>query len=164
MQVNDEEDVKKNWEKLKLKEGKRSILSGVPKSLPATVKAMRLQEKAKQVGFEWENKDQVWEKVQEEITELKQAVVNWQSTNEEDLTIEHKKVEEEFGDVVFSLVNYARFLRIDAENALEVTNKKFIQRFTQMEEEVSKSGKNLVDMSLHEMDSIWNSIKKATDR
>ena len=164
VKVNDEEDVKKNWEKLKLKEGKTSILSGVPKSLPSTVKAIRLQEKARQVGFEWESKEQVWEKVEEEIGELKQAVGNWQSIGEDDLTIQHKKVEEEFGDVVFSLINYARFLRIDAENALEVTNKKFIRRFTQMEAEVTKSGKNLVDMSLPEMDFIWNSIKKATDR
>jgi MazG family protein len=160
VKVNDEEDVKRNWEKLKLKEGKQSILSGVPRSLPATVKAMRLQEKARQVGFEWENKEQVWEKVEEEIGELKAAIGNWQSANEADLTIQHKKVEEEFGDVIFSLVNYARFLRIDAENALEVTNKKFIRRFTQMEEEVTKSGKNLADLNLHEMDSIWNSVKK----
>jgi XTP/dITP diphosphohydrolase len=116
---------------LKLKEGKESILSGVPKSLPATVKAMRLQEKAKQVGFEWENKEQVWE-----------------------------KVEEEFGDVIFSLINYARFLRIDAENALEVTNKKFTRRFTEMEQQATSSGKSLTDMTLVEMDSIWNSIKK----
>ena len=162
VKVNDEEDVKRNWEKLKLKEGKKSILSGVPKSLPATVKAMRLQEKAKQVGFEWENKDQVWEKVEEEMGELKSAIGDWQSAGQGDLTIEHKKVEEEFGDLIFSLVNYARFLRIDAENALEVTNKKFIRRFTQMEEEATQSGKNLADMTLTEMDSIWNSIKKRT--
>lgn len=160
VKVDDEEDVKRNWEKIKLKEGKQSILSGVPRSLPATVKAMRLQEKAKQVGFEWENKEQVWEKVEEEIGELKGAIDNWQSANEADLRVSHKKVEEEFGDVIFSLINYARFLRIDAENALEVTNKKFIRRFTQMEEEVTKSGKNLADMNLHDMDSIWNSIKK----
>jgi len=161
VKVNDEEDVKKNWEKIKMKEGKLSILSGVPKALPSTVKAMRLQEKAKQVGFEWENKEQVWEKVEEEIGELRSAIGSWQSANEEDLTIQHKKVEEEFGDVIFSLINYARFLRIDAENALEVTNKKFIRRFTQMEEEVSRSGKNLVDLNLPEMDAIWNSIKKS---
>ena len=167
VKVNDEEDVKKNWEKLKLKEGKQSILSGVPKSLPATVKAMRLQEKAKQVGFEWENKEQVWEKVEEEIVELKTAIgsrseglVPEQTANEDDLTTQHRKVEEEFGDVIFSLINYARFLRVDAENALEVTNRKFIRRFTQMEEEVTKNGKNLADMNLHEMDSIWNNIKK----
>ncbi len=160
VKVNDEEDVKRNWEKLKLKEGKQSILSGVPKSLPATVKAMRLQEKAKQVGFEWENKEQVWDKVEEEMDELNAAIGGWQSANEQDLMAQHKKVEEEFGDVVFSLINYARFLRIDAENALEITNKKFILRFTQMEEEVTKSGKSLADMNLHEMDSIWNRIKK----
>ena len=162
VKVNDEEDVKRNWEKLKLKEGKKSILSGVPKSLPATVKAMRLQEKAKQVGFEWENKDQVWEKVEEEMGELKSAIGDWQSAGQGDLTIEHKKVEEEFGDLIFSLVNYARFLRVDAENALEMTNKKFIRRFTQMEEEATQSGKDLADMTLLEMDSIWNSIKKRT--
>jgi len=167
VKVNDEEDVKRNWEKLKLKEGKKSILSGVPKSLPATVKAMRLQEKAKQVGFEWENKDQVWEKVEEEMGELKSAIGDWLpmaigTANQDDLTIEHKKVEEEFGDLIFSLINYARFLRVDAENALEVTNKKFIWRFTQMEEEATQSGKDLANMTLTEMDSIWNSIKKRT--
>ena len=162
VKVNDEEDVKKNWEKLKLKEGKQSILSGVPKSLPSTVKAMRLQEKAKQTGFEWENKEQVWEKVEEEIGELKSAIGTWQSAGEEELTNYHKKVEEEFGDVIFSLINYARFLRVDAENALEVTNKKFTRRFIQMEEEATQSGKNLADMSLVEMDSIWNNIKKRT--
>ena len=162
VRVNDEEDVKRNWEKLKLKEGKKSILSGVPKSLPATVKAMRLQEKAKQVGFEWENKDQVWEKVEEEMGELRSAIVDWQSADHDDLTMQHKKVEEEFGDLIFSLINYARFLRVDAENALEVTNKKFIRRFSQMEEEATKSGKDLADMTLLEMDSIWNSIKKRT--
>jgi MazG family protein len=160
VKVNDEEDVKRNWEKLKLKEGKDSVLSGVPKSLPSTVKAMRLQEKAKQVGFEWENKDQVWEKVDEEMGELKEAVSDWQSAGGENLTTQHKKVEEEFGDLVFSLINYARFLHIDAENALEVTNKKFIRRFTEMEKQATSSGKNLTDMTLVEMDSIWNSIKK----
>ena len=123
---------------------------------------MRLQEKAKQVGFEWENKDQVWEKVEEEMGELKSAIGDWQSAGQADFTIEHKKVEEEFGDLIFSLINYARFLRVDAENALEVTNKKFIRRFTQMEEEATQSGKDLADMTLTEMDSIWNSIKKRT--
>jgi XTP/dITP diphosphohydrolase len=162
VKVLDDEDVKKNWEKLKLKEGKRSILSGVPVSLPSMVKAMRLQEKAKQVGFEWENKEQVWEKVEEETKELKTAIGNWQSANGEDLPGYHKKVEEEFGDVLFSLINYARFLRVDAENALEVTNKKFIRRFTQMEEEATQEGKNLAEMTLEEMDSIWNNIKKRT--
>ena len=151
--MNDDEDVKKNWEKLKLKEGKKSILSGVPQSLPATVKAMRLQEKAKQVGFEWENKEQVWEKVEEEINELKSVI----DTGQPD------KVEEEFGDLVFSLINYARFLQVDAENALELTNKKFIHRFTQMEQQALKSGKDLANMSLEEMDGIWNSIKQHRD-
>ena len=153
LKVNDEEDVKKNWENLKLKEGKKSILSGVPKSLPATVKAMRLQEKAKQVGFEWENKDQVWEKVEEEIKELKEVVDTGQQA----------KVEEEFGDVLFSLINYARFLQVDAENALELTNKKFIHRFTQMEQSALKEGKDLTNMSLEEMDDIWNSVKQHRD-
>ncbi|HTM92451.1 MAG TPA: nucleoside triphosphate pyrophosphohydrolase, partial [Flavisolibacter sp.] len=123
VEVKDDEDVKRNWEKLKIKEGKRSVLSGVPKTLPALVKAMRLQEKAKQVGFEWENKEQVWEKVKEEESELQEAIQ----------TGEQNKIEEEFGDLVFSLVNFARFLNIDAENALEITNKKFINRFSQME-------------------------------
>jgi len=162
VKVENEEDVKRNWEKLKLKEGKKSILSGVPKSLPSTVKAMRLQEKAKQVGFEWENKEQVWEKVEEEIGELRSAIGSWQSAKDEESIAEHKKVEEEFGDVIFSMINYARFLQVDAENALEVTNKKFIRRFNQMEEEATQGGKNLAEMSLEEMDSIWNNIKKRT--
>ncbi|HQW43607.1 MAG: nucleoside triphosphate pyrophosphohydrolase [Chitinophagaceae bacterium] len=150
VKVNDAEDVKKNWEKLKLKEGKKSVIEGVPKSLPATVKAMRLQEKAKQVGFEWDNKEQVWEKVEEEISELKEAIAGGSQV----------KTEEEFGDVIFSLINYARFLQVDAENALEKTNKKFIHRFTKMEEEALQSGKSLSDMTLQEMDAIWNLIKQ----
>ena len=150
VKVENEEDVKRNWEKLKLKEGKKSVLGGVPKSLPSTVKAMRLQEKAKQVGFEWDNRDQVWDKVEEEITELKEAIA----------VGEQEKIEDEFGDVVFSLINYARFLQIDAENALEKTNKKFIHRFTQMEQEALQNGKALTEMSLQEMDSIWNTIKQ----
>jgi MazG family protein len=147
--VNNEEDVKRNWENLKLKEGKKSVLSGVPGALPATVKAIRLQEKARQVGFEWENKDQVWQKVEEEISELHSAV----EKNEKD------KVEDEFGDLIFSLINYARFLQIDAENALERTNKKFISRFTKMEAEALKQSKKLDEMTLGEMDAIWNAIK-----
>jgi MazG family protein len=150
VKVQDEEDVKRNWEKLKIKEGKRSVLSGVPKTLPALVKAMRLQEKAKQVGFEWENRDQVWEKVKEEENELDQAIAE----------NDQEKIEEEFGDLVFSLVNFARFLNVDAENALEITNKKFIKRFSQMEEKAMASGKNLNEMTLQEMDSIWNQIKR----
>ena len=147
--VQDEEDVKRNWEKLKLKEGKSSVISGVPKALPALVKAMRLQEKARQVGFEWENREQVWQKVEEEIRELHEAV----ACND----AEH--IAEEFGDLVFSLVNYARFLQIDAENSLEKTNKKFIYRFSRMEEMANESGKPLHEMTLTEMDAIWNAIK-----
>jgi XTP/dITP diphosphohydrolase len=150
VQVNDEEDVKRNWEKLKLKEGKTSVLSGVPGSLPAVVKATRLQEKSKQVGFEWDNRNQVWEKVEEEIAELSDAV----KANDPD------RMEDEFGDVLFSLVNYARFLNIDAENSLERTNKKFIRRFTEMEQIALKQGKPLSEMTLGEMDAIWNLIKK----
>ena len=150
VQVKTDEDVKKNWENLKLKEGKKSVLSGVPVSLPATVKAIRLQEKAKQVGFEWQNKDQVWEKVEEEISELHSAV----EKKDKD------QIEDEFGDLVFSLINYARFLRIDAENALERTNKKFISRFSKMEAEALKQSKNLDEMTLEEMDAIWNAIKR----
>ena len=148
--VNDEEDVKKNWEKLKLKEGKQSVLSGVPKALPAVVKAMRLQEKAKQVGFEWENKDQVWEKVEEEKNELMEAIESGDQVH----------MEEELGDLFFSLINFARFLQLDAEHALERTNKKFIDRFTKMEAAALAKGKALQDMTLEEMDAIWNQIKK----
>ncbi|HOZ69799.1 MAG TPA: nucleoside triphosphate pyrophosphohydrolase [Chitinophagaceae bacterium] len=150
VQVKDDEEVKRNWEQLKLKEGKTSILGGVPVSLPATVKAMRLQEKAKQVGFEWDNKEQVWEKVEEEMGELREAIQ----------TGSQEKTEEEFGDLVFSLINYARFLRVDAENALERTNKKFIHRFTSMEKIAAESGRQLNEMTLQEMDAIWNQIKK----
>ena len=148
--VKDEEDVKRNWEKLKLKEGKTSVLGGVPKALPATIKAMRLQEKAKQVGFEWENKEQVWAKVEEETAELFEAI---ESGNRENM-------EDELGDVFFSLINFARFLQLDAENALERTNKKFISRFTKMEKEATNTGKALQDMTLEEMDAIWDKIKK----
>jgi MazG family protein len=150
VQVKDEEEVKQNWEKLKLKEGKKSVLSGVPLALPAVVKATRLQEKARQVGFEWDNRDQVWDKVTEETEELHEAIA----------ANEPHRIEEEFGDLLFSLINYARFLQIDAENALERTNKKFIARFTQMEQKALQQGKPLTDMTLAEMDAIWNSIKK----
>ncbi len=152
VKVNDAEDVKRNWEQLKLKEGKKSVLSGVPKSLPAMVKAMRLQEKAKQVGFEWENKEQVWEKIEEEEMELKKAIEKNDQNN----------IEEEIGDLFFSVINYARFLNVDAENALELTNKKFINRFTKMETAANASGKNLIDMTLEEMDAMWNDIKQQT--
>jgi XTP/dITP diphosphohydrolase len=133
-----------------MKEGKTSVLSGVPKTLPATVKAMRLQEKAKQVGFEWENKDQVWEKVKEEENELMEAIASGNTSH----------IEDELGDVFFSLINFARFLQVDAEQALERTNKKFIDRFTKMEAAAMDVGKPLQDMTLEEMDSIWNHIKK----
>ena len=151
--VADEEDVKRNWENLKLKEGKKSVLAGVPKALPALVKAMRLQEKAKQVGFEWDNKEQVWDKVEEEIGELKDAMK----------TGNQLEIEEEFGDVLFSMVNFARFLNVDAENALERTNKKITQRFTEMEDRAKTKGKDLRQMSLAEMDALWNEIKQKKD-
>ena len=151
VKVDSEEDVKRNWEKIKMKEGKSSVLSGVPSSLPSVVKASRIQEKAKQVGFEWENKADVWKKVEEEMEELKEA---------ESISLE--KTEEEFGDLLFSLVNYARFLRIDAETALEKTNRKFISRFQQMEERAKQKGKSLDEMTLQEMDEIWNDIKSKT--
>lgn len=153
VQVSDAEEVKRNWEKLKIKEGKKSVLSGVPKTLPALVKAMRLQEKARQVGFEWDNKEQVWEKVKEEEAELQGAMASG----------EQQQMEEEFGDLLFSLVNFARFLNIDAENALEITNKKFIRRFTQMEAQAQAGGKPLAHMTLQEMDAIWNQIKRQKD-
>lgn len=148
--VEDEEEVKKNWEQIKLSEGKKSVLSGVPKSLPAMVKAMRIQEKAKQVGFEWATKEEVWQKIEEEKRELLEAV---QSGKEE-------HIEEEAGDLFFSVINYVRFLKVDAENALELTNKKFIKRFRLMEESVQKKGLKLNEMTLPQMDAIWNEIKK----
>lgn len=148
--VEDEEEVKKNWEQIKLSEGKTSVLSGVPKSLPAMVKAMRIQEKAKQVGFEWSTKEEVWQKVEEEKGELLEAV---ESGKEE-------HIEEEAGDLFFSVINYVRFLKVDAENALELTNKKFIRRFKLMEESVQKKGLKLNEMTLPQMDAIWNEIKK----
>lgn len=147
--VADEEEVKRNWEKLKIKEGKKSVLGGVPPSLPAIVKATRIQEKAKQVGFEWDNKEDVWKKVEEEMGELQEAIVGGKQA----------EIEDEFGDVLFSLANYARFLQIDAEGALEKTNKKFIKRFQEMESIALASGKQLSAMSLDEMDAIWNQVK-----
>ena len=149
VKVKDDEDVKRNWEQLKLKEGKKSVLAGVPNSLPATVKAIRLQEKAKQVGFEWDHREQVWEKVEEETQELKEAVQSGDPS----------KMEEELGDLMFSLINYARFLQIDAENALERTNRKFISRFNAMEILAAEKGKTLSELSLSEMDELWNQIK-----
>ena len=162
VEVNDDEDVKRNWEKLKMKEGKTSVLSGVPKALPAMVKAMRLQEKARQVGFEWENAAQVWLKVEEETNELNEVIAEKKSFPEgsAEAAESQDKIEAEFGDLLFSLVNYSRFLQIDAEHALERTNKKFISRFQKMEEKSLQDGKALTDMTLAEMDQIWNHIKK----
>jgi MazG family protein len=148
--VNNEEDVKRNWEQLKLKEGKTSVLQGVPVSLPAIVKAQRIQEKVKQVGFEWDNKEDVYKKIEEELGELKEAIAEENQAH----------IEDEFGDVLFSLVNYARFINVDAEMALERTNKKFISRFQQMEMMAKKEGKELINMTLAEMDALWNEIKK----
>lgn len=150
VKVADEKEVKENWEKLKMKEGNKSVLEGVPTSLPSLVKAARIQEKARAVGFDWENKNQVWEKVEEEIHEFKAEV---------DSKAPFEKIEGEFGDVLFSLINYARFLEINPENALEKTNKKFIKRFQYLEAEAGKSGKKLQDMTLAEMDIYWNKAK-----
>lgn len=149
VQVKDEAQVKQNWEKLKLKEGKTSVLGGVPESLPAMLKALRVQEKTRQVGFEWDHIHQVREKVTEEITELDEAVAG----------NEQEAIEAELGDVLFSMVNYARFLNIDPEQALEKTNKKFIRRFQQMESIADAEGKKLHDMNLEEMDGLWNRVK-----
>ena len=147
VQVNGEEDVKKNWEQLKLREGKKSVLSGVPRSLPAMVKAYRMQDKTKQVGFEWENSEQVWEKVEEELAEFREAM---------DQEFSQEKREEEFGDVLFSLINYARFQGIDPETALERVNRKFKKRFEYIEANATKS---LEEMSLAEMDALWEEAK-----
>ncbi len=149
VKVKDEEEVKRNWEKLKLKEGKKSVLEGVPKSLPALVKASRIQEKVAGVGFDWEHPEQVWEKVQEELAEL----------NTEIKAGNTDKIESEFGDVLFSMINYARFINVNPENALERTNKKFIKRFQFLETAVKKEGKELSDMSLSEMDVHWEKSK-----
>ena len=149
VKVKDEKEVKKNWEKLKLKEGKKSVLEGVPKSLPAMVKAFRIQEKVRGVGFDWDNKSQIWEKVLEEIQELKVEVEN------KDLG----KIESEFGDVLFALINYARFIEVNPIDALERTNKRFIKRFQIMESKLKEEGKDLSDMNLEEMEKYWQWAK-----
>lgn len=151
IQVKNEEEVKRNWEQLKLKEGKKSVLEGVPKGLPALVKASRIQDKVAAVGFDWEHPNQVWEKVQEELQEFKDEINNK----------DFNAMEAEFGDVLFSLINYARFLKINPENALELTNKKFISRFQYLEAKAKGLGKDLKDMTLAEMDVFWNEAKKA---
>ena len=147
--VENEEDVKRNWELLKLKEGKESVLEGVPKSLPALVKANRIQDKVAGVGFDWEEPHQVWEKVQEELTELNEEIKKGNKEN----------TEKEFGDVLFSMINYARFIDVNPENALEKTNKKFINRFQYLEKAAKAEGKELSDMSLVEMDVYWEKSK-----
>lgn len=150
VKVENEEDVKRNWEQLKLKEGKKSVLEGVPKSLPALIKANRIQDKVAGVGFDWEKPEQVWEKVQEELTELNEEIKKGNKNN----------IEKEFGDVLFSMINYARFIGVNPENALEKTNKKFINRFQYLEEIASKENKKLSEMSLAEMDIIWEKSKE----
>ena len=150
VEVADEEEVKQNWENLKLKEGKKSVLEGVPKSLPAMVKANRIQDKVAGVGFDWEEPQQVFEKLKEELEELQEEV---SQDNQE-------QIEQEFGDVLFSMINYARFLKVDPESALERTNKKFIKRFQYLEGKAKEHGKTLKEMTLAEMDVYWNEAKQ----
>ncbi len=152
--VNSDEEVAQNWEQLKMKEGKDSVLSGVPVSLPALIKAYRIQDKAKQVGFEWEELDQVWAKVEEEMEELKASTETQQKE-----AFSQEKLEDEFGDLMFAMVNYARFLDIDPEAALEKTNKKFIERFRYIEQQAKEKNRDLKTMSLNEMDQLWNEAK-----
>lgn len=148
--VADEEEVKRNWEQLKLKEGKKSVLEGVPKSLPAMVKANRIQEKVAGVGFDWEEPHQVFDKVQEELLEFNTEVAKRDA----------EKMTEEFGDLLFSMINYARFLNIDPESALERTNKKFMKRFVYLEQKAQNSGQNLKDMTLDQMEAFWQEAKQ----
>ena len=149
VKVADETEVKKNWEKLKFKEGKKSVLEGVPKSLPAIVKSFRIQEKVRGVGFDWDNKTKVWDKVLEEIEELKVEIEDG----------DQDRIESEFGDVLFALTNYSRFINVNPEDALERTNKRFIKRFQIMEKMISKDGLSLADMKLSEMDIFWEKAK-----
>ena len=153
--VENENDVKRNWEQLKLKEGNKSVLGGVPLSLPALVKASRIQEKARGVGFDWDNKEQVWEKVEEELQEFKEEF-----NTSDNKPVDKEKAEAEFGDLLFSLINYARFIDINPEDALEKTNKKFIKRFQYLESKAKELGKSLKNMTLAEMDIFWNEAKK----
>lgn len=150
VEVSGEDEVKANWEKIKLKTGNKSVLAGVPRSLPSLVKAERIQDKARGVGFDWDNRDQVWEKVQEELEELKVEVDK-----------DSDRVEEELGDVLFSVINYARFIGVSPDQALERTNRKFIKRFSYLETESKKDGKSMGEMSLEEMDVYWNRAKTA---
>ena len=153
--VTSEEDVKRNWEQIKLKEGNKSVLGGVPASLPALVKASRIQEKARGVGFDWDNKEQVWAKVEEELQEFKDEF-----NVADETAIDHEKAEAEFGDLMFSLINYARFININPEDALEKTNRKFIKRFQYLESKAKDQGRQLQDMNLAEMDVFWNEAKR----
>ncbi|MBK9730141.1 MAG: nucleoside triphosphate pyrophosphohydrolase [Chitinophagaceae bacterium] len=155
VKVTSEADVKHNWEQIKMKERKKSVLEGVPASLPAVVKAFRIQDKAKQVGFEWENKVDVWKKVEEELDEFRHY-----STRENLSSAEKESMEQEFGDVLFSLINFSRFLEIDPEAALEKTNKKFISRFRMMEDTALEQKRTLKEMTLEEMDTLWNRAKE----
>jgi XTP/dITP diphosphohydrolase len=151
VKVNSADDVKDNWERIKLDEGRKSVLEGVPMSLPAMVKAYRIQDKARGVGFDWENRDQVWDKVEEEIRELKHELTNGNTP---------EKREDEFGDLLFALINYSRFIDVNPETALERTNRKFIRRFQYLEQEAAKQGRKLHEMTLAEMDEIWNKAKE----
>ncbi len=165
VKVADADEVTTNWEKLKQKEGNKGALSGVPNSMPSLLKALRIQDKARAIGFDWEDPSQVWEKVQEELAELQVEVATLSSSGggvrrtEED-NLNAVKIENEFGDVLFALINYARFLKVNPEDALEKTNKKFISRFNYMEQKILAQGKALADCSLAEMDVFWNEAKK----
>jgi len=152
VKVKDEKDVKENWEKLKLKEGKNSVLEGVPKSLPAVVKAYRIQEKVRGIGFDWQNKEQVWDKVLEEIQELKDEEIS-----------KSERIEDEFGDLLFALINYSRFININPEDALEKTNKRFIKRFQILESMVKNQEKEFSDLSFEEMNFFWEKAKKISE-
>ena len=152
VKVKDEKDVKENWEKLKLKEGKNSVLEGVPKSLPAVVKAYRIQEKVRGIGFDWQNKEQVWDKVLEEIQELKDEEIS-----------KSERIEDEFGDLLFALINYSRFININPEDALEKTNKRFIKRFQILESMVKNQEKEFSDLSYKEMNLFWEKAKKISE-
>lgn len=150
VQADDAEQVKENWEKIKLKEGRKKVLSGVPASLPAMIKAYRIQDKARGVGFDWERPGQVWEKVMEELNELKEEVAKGN---------DHDRIEQEFGDLLFALINYSRFIDVNPESALERTNKKFIRRFEHLEAGAKKAGRDMKKMNLDEMDHFWNEAK-----
>jgi MazG family protein len=155
----DEKTVKENWEKIKLRTGNKSVLEGVPKSLPALVKAIRIQDKARGVGFDWEKKEQVWQKVEEEMEEFKNEFLPQAGNAESNEAVNKERAMAEFGDLLFSLVNYARFIEIDPEEALERTNKKFIKRFQYLETESARDGKKMGEMSLAEMDKYWEKAK-----